>query len=290
MDIHPREDSFQLPFRPSPQLEVALRAAEAAGRIINDFYRTGFQASVKQTAGQSAGLVTEADMAAEQAIVQTVRNAFPTDHILAEETAAKAIETVEANQIEKALWVIDPLDGTNNFAHRIPHFSISIACCHQGKPTCGVVLDPLHNDWYVAERGKGAWHNQQKVRVNDHTELSETMVAVGFYYDRGEMMRSTLAAMEDFFNLNVHGIRRMGSAALDLVSVAVGRFGVYFEYFLSPWDFAAAWLFLQEAGGVITDGHGEDLQLRPSSVLASNPHLSEQALSIVNRNHPMDGP
>ena len=279
----PHKNALSLPFQRSPQLKVALRAAEAAGCLINDFFRTEFQANVKQTGGQTAGLVTEADTAAEQAILQVVKDAFPADRILAEETAADLIASGETNE---DLWVIDPLDGTNNFAHGIPHFSISIACFRQGQPFCGVVFDPLHDDWYVAQRGEGAWHNRQRVHVNEQTDLSETMIAVGFYYDRGDMMRATLAAMEDFFNLQVHGIRRMGSAALDLVSVAAGRFGVYYEYLLSPWDFAAAWLFLQEAGGIITDGHGNDLQLRPTSVLASNQHLFQQALGIVKRNHP----
>lgn len=271
------------PFSPSPQLEVAILAAQAGGRIVKEFFETRFETRAKSGADGSAGLVTEADIASERAIIQIIRRAFPTHHILAEETA-------DQPGIEDHLWVIDPLDGTNNFAHGIPHFAISIAYCYQGRPICGVILDPVHNDWYLAEQGKGAWRNQQKVQVNDHQLLSETLIAVGFYYDRDEMMRSTLTAMEEFFDSQVHGIRRMGSAALDIVHVGVGRFGVYFEYFLSPWDFAAAWVFLTEAGGIITDGLGDDLRLKPTSVLATNYHLSEYALPIVIRNHPPCSP
>ena len=273
------EKILSMPFQPSPQLEVAIQAAKTAGRIVNEFYENGFETRDKSTAGESAGLVTQADIASEQAIIQIIRNAFPEHHILAEETMDQSV-------VEDHLWVIDPLDGTNNFAHGIPHFSISIAYCYQGKPICGVILDPVHDQWYLAEQGKGAWHNQHKVHVNDQPLLSETIVAVGFYYDRGAMMRATLAAMEEFFDSQVHGIRRMGSAALDITYVGLGRFGVYFEYALSPWDFAAAWIFLQEAGGIITDGHGNELRLEPTSVLATNHHLFQQALPIVIRNHP----
>ena len=279
MASEPSNESTSAPFPSSPEMEIAIRAAEKGSQIVKEFFLTEFATKEKSNQGQSAGLVTEADLASERAIIKIIQSAFPNHTIMAEETANQKITADH-------LWVIDPLDGTNNFAHGIPHFAISIAYCYRSRPICGVIVDPIRNDWYLAEQGRGAWHNDRQVQVNDQRELSDTIVAAGFYYDRGEMMRSTLSAMEAFFDSDVHGIRRMGAAALDIVYVATGRFGVYFEYLLSPWDFAAAWIFLLEAGGSIVDGLGNDITLKPSSVLATNQQLLEQALPIVAKNHP----
>ncbi len=176
------------------------------------------------------------------------------------------------------LWIVDPLDGTNNFAHRIPHFAVSIAYYHQQVAQCGVVVNPVRGDWYWATRGGGAFFNGTRLQVNDHQQLNQTMVGVGFYYDRGKMMEATLAAIGDFFRQQIHGVRRFGTAALDLCQVAAGMYGVFFEYQLSPWDFAAGRLILEEAGGQITDGRGQPLPLQKTSLLASNGHLHPAAL------------
>ena len=184
--------------------------------------------------------------------------------------------------------MIDPLDGTNNFAHGIPHFAVSVAYYREGKPQCGVIIDLCRNDTFTAELGAGAfWFKPDgtKIRasVNQHASFEDTMIAVGFYYDRGPMMQATLAATEELFQQNIHGIRRFGTAALDLVQVGIGGFGGYFEYKLSPWDFAAARLFVTEAGGMMTTCSGDPLGLNVSTVLATNSRLHELMLPIVKK-------
>ena len=207
-------------------------------------------------------LVTEADLAAEQAVAAVVREAFPDHDLLGEETLQGAIDA-------EHLWVIDPIDGTNNFVHQIPHFAVSVAYYRGGQPQCGVVLNPIRDDCFVAERGGGALHNGRPLRVSSHDRLDQVLVGVGFYYDRGEMMEATLAAVGDLFQQQIHGIRRFGTASLDLCQVAGGQFGAFFEYELSPWDFAAGRLLVEEAGGQVTTCLGEPLGLQRSSVLAS---------------------
>lgn len=224
-------------------------------------------------------MLTVADVEAEKAIIESIKSRFPDHEFLAEESAGeKAIDLQSRN-----LWVIDPLDGTNNFAHGIPHFAVSIAYYENAKPILGVIHNPISDDWYIAGQGRGAWYNGVQATVNDHRQLSETMIGVGFYYDRGEMMRATLAAVNTLFEQQIHGIRRMGTAALDLVQVGLGRFGGYFEYKLKPWDFAAGRLFVEEAGGTVTDCSGAPLKLQPSTILATNRNLHQTILEIVER-------
>lgn len=265
----------------SKVLNVAISAAKAGGAICLKYFKDLEFANVrtKSTSSSYDGEVTQADLESETAIVEEIRNAFPDHHFLAEELHSDSIEN-------EHLWVIDPLDGTNNFAHGIPHFAISVAYYRNGIPMVGVILDPVRGDLFTAIQGQGAFWNGTKVEVNQHASLSESMVAVGFYYDRGPMMRSTLDAIDDFFQQQIHGIRRFGTAALDLVQVGLGRFSVFFEYELSPWDFAAARLFVDEAGGLVTTCHGETLPLKKSSILASNEHLHQVALEIVKKHSP----
>jgi myo-inositol-1(or 4)-monophosphatase len=184
------------------------------------------------------------------------------------------------------LWVVDPLDGTNNFAHGVPHVAVSIAYCRNGQPQCGVVLNPIREDLYTAAAGQGAWHNGRPCRVADHQRLNESLVAVGFYYDRGEMMQATLAAVAEMFRNQIHGIRRFGTAALDLCAVGCGQYGVYFEYELAPWDFAAGWLFVREAGGRVSTCTGQPLLLQRTSILATCPGLHGPALEVARRHLP----
>jgi len=256
-------------------LQVAFEAAEAGARVVMDYFERGVLMRQKSDAFD---LVSDADLHSEQAIAKTILAGFPDHAILGEEENTGSIAA-------KDLWIIDPLDGTNNFAHRIPHFAVSIAYYRDGEAVCGVVVNPVHNDWYWASRGSGAFHNGRRLAVNGQERLDQTMVGVGFYYDRGAMMEATLKSIHDFFKQQIHGVRRFGAAALDLCQVADGLFGVFFEYQLSPWDFAASRLILEEAGGKISDGRGDVLQLAKSSVLASNTLLHPAALEIVRRNH-----
>ena len=267
-----------LPFS-SPHLDVAQTAATAAGEILKKHFSKLADISLNSADKQSWDLLTVADIEAEKEIINTIKQSFPGHDFLAEESTGDTPQDTNADH----LWVIDPLDGTNNFAHGIPHFAVSIAYYEKSKPVLGVIYNPISNDWYIAGQGRGAWHNGVRARVNEHDQLSQTMIGVGFYYDRGEMMRATLAAVNKLFDQQIHGIRRMGTAALDLVHVGLGRFGGYFEYKLSPWDFAAGILFVEEAGGKVTDCAGAPLPLAKSTILATNQLLHDPILQIVER-------
>jgi len=192
-------------------------------------------------------------------------------------------EDLTGNVNAADLWVIDPLDGTNNYAHRIPHFAVSIAYYRNGVATVGAVLNPARDEMFTAIRNQGAFFNGRPVSVSQAATLGEVLIGCGFYYDRGEMMRRTLGAVEEFFEQHVHGIRRFGTAALDLCQVGCGQFGGFFEYRLSPWDFAAGRLFVEEAGGKVTDANGNPLPLEVTSLVASNTKLHDAMLKITKK-------
>ena len=261
---------------PPSELTTAEAAARAGGEVAARYFREGVTMRSKDV----ANLVSDADVEAEHAIAAVIRQAFP-DHAILGEEAYTGDVTAEH------LWVVDPIDGTNNFAHAIPHFAVSVAYYHHGVAQVGVVLNPITDDWYTAVRDQGAFHNGQPAHVQAATQLNEVIIGVGFYYDRGAMMEATLNAIRDLKHQAIHGIRRFGTASLDLISVGLGRFGAYFEYELSPWDFAAGRLFVEEAGGIVTDARGEPLPLGKSSVLASNGPLHLPMLTIV-RAHMLD--
>jgi len=266
--------------------QVATAAADAGSAIIKRYFAdlAHSQTTEKVNAGQTQGLVTAADVEAERAIIATIRTVFPTHQFLAEEN----VDGVDQQALLDAenLWVIDPLDGTNNFAHGIAHFAISIAYYVRGVAEFGLIRNVTTGDDYVSGKGQGALVNGKITKVSAATELNQVMIGVGFYYDRGDMMQATLTAMGLLLRRNIHGVRRFGTAALDLVHVGTGRFGGYFEYTLSPWDFAAGRLFVEEAGGTITTCSGDPLPLAKSSVLASNGHLHDEMLKIVSQYKP----
>lgn len=256
-------------------LEVARAAARAGGEIVERYFREGVEIRSKET----YNLVSDADVESEHAIVEVIRETFPDHEILGE-------ENYTASGDAEHLWIVDPLDGTNNFAHEIPHFAISVAYYIRGEPQVGVVLNPVRDDWYHAVRGEGAFRNGKPIKASSATSLEQVLVGVGFYYDRGAMMESTLAAIHELFGRNIHGIRRFGTASLDLCQVAAGWYGGFFEYELSPWDFAAGRLVVEEAGGRVTTCHGDEVPVEKSTILASNGHLHQTLLEIVNRHHP----
>lgn len=257
------------------ELDVARRAAEEAGQILKRYFSEGFSVSGKESQGLEAhNLVTEADLAAEHAIAAVIRSAFPDHSILGEEAH-------QGDLSAEHLWIVDPLDGTTNFAHLIPHFAVSIAYLHRGRAMCGVIYNPIREDWYDAVRGGGARRNGQRVHVSDATDLNQVLIGIGFYYDRGAMMEATLTAIRDLFRAQIHGVRRFGTASLDLCQVGCGMFGAFFEYHLAAWDFAAGGLFVEEAGGQISDCRGQDLPIGPTSVLASNGKLHAAMLQRV---------
>ena len=253
-------------FEKSDRLKIAIEAALDAAEIIQSFANTPSNAATPQTKvveGEAMGLVTEADLAAESAIIKKIQSHFPDDCFLAEESHTKVSST-------NRLWVIDPIDGTNNFAHGIPHYSVSIAFYTDGVASCGVIANPATGELFVAEQGRGAWLNDERVSVSSTDKLSDSIVSTGFYYDRGDMMKATLATIQALFEQNIRGIRRFGSAALDLAFVGAGRYDLFFEYYLSPWDFGAGKLFVEEAGGKVTNCGGDSIGLTPTPLLASN--------------------
>lgn len=254
-------------------LETAKEAASAAGSILSDYFQNGV---TMRTKSASIDLVSDADINAERAIAKVIRSRFPEHGILGEEECSDDKNT-------EHLWIVDPLDGTTNFAHGIPHFAVSIACYRAGIPQVGVVFNPIRDDWFVAERGKSATANGAAMQVGQQRQLSEALIGTGFYYDRGEMMKATLEAIERLFRQQIHGIRRCGTASLDLAMVAAGQLGAFFEYQLSPWDFAAGRLLIEEAGGKISTCDGKSLPLETTSVLASNGILHEQVLQHIIR-------
>lgn len=252
---------------------TAIKAAKEAGKIILSYYSKNVKATSK---GSTYNLVTKADIASEDKIISIIKDKFPDHSILAEESG---------EEIHKSdyCWVIDPLDGTNNFYHKFPMFCVSIALYKKAKPLIGVVFDPLRKELFYAEKNKGAYLNNKKIRVSNTTKLSKSLLALGFYYERGSLMRKTLGQMKRFFYEDVHGIRRAGSAALDICYTACGRFDGYWELRLKPWDYAAGSLIVMEAGGRITDTHGQKYNLMMKNIVASNGRIHKDMIRILEK-------
>ncbi|MEM8732779.1 MAG: inositol monophosphatase family protein [Planctomycetota bacterium] len=263
---------------PSPELKTAFDAALAGANVIAHYFERGVAMRSKAD-DESYNLVSDADVESEQAIARTIQAAFPEHAILGEEENSGLADAAH-------LWIVDPLDGTNNFAHRIPHFAVSVAYYRNSEPFCGVVVNPVRGDWYWAQKEHGAFHNGRRLQVSPAENLKESMIGCGFYYDRGAMMEATLQAVHDFFKQDIHGIRRFGTAALDFCQVADGLFEAFFEYQLHPWDLAAGRLIVEEAGGKVTNGYGQPIPIAQSSVLVSNAKLHAACLEIVQRHHP----
>jgi myo-inositol-1(or 4)-monophosphatase len=239
------------------ELEAALSAAKEAGEVL----RTGFGSQHSVRYKGEVDLVTEVDEQAEQVIREILLGAFPAYGMLAEEGGALVGE-------EDAHWIVDPLDGTTNYAHQLPIFCVSIALERSGEVVLGVVHDPIREETYVAERGGGATLNDEPIKVSNTEELIQALIATGFPYDRAEMPE----AIELFgrFTATTQGMRRLGSAALDLCYVASGRLDGYYERGIWPWDLAAGALILEEAGGKVTDYRGGILNLEGREIVASN--------------------
>jgi myo-inositol-1(or 4)-monophosphatase len=262
-------------------LETALAAASAGGEVLRRHFGSKAGLRVKDR----VELVSDADVESERVIQQTILDRF-SDHDLLGEEGSSGANGPATGDVPEHLWIVDPLDGTNNFVHGIDHVAVSIAYCYRGRALVGVVENPIQGHRFVAVAGRGATENGKAIRVSDAATLDQTMIGVGFYYDRGAMMEATLAAVADFFREQVQGVRRFGAAALDLCYVASGRYGLFFEYRLSPWDFAAGQLIVSEAGGRVTTATGEPLPLTRSTILASNGPLHVPALEITKRHLP----
>jgi len=182
---------------------------------------------------------------------------------------------------QKGLWIIDPLDGTNNFSRGIPQFCTSIAYAEHGEVLAGCIYDPERDELFSASKGNDAYLNGQKITVSKRNKINETIIATGFYYDRGQIMEQTLKTIHNLFKNNICGIRRLGSAALDLCWVACGRYDAYFEYKLHPWDFAAGMLIVREALGKCYDKSGDTMTLNGEGFIATNTNLEKKFLDLV---------
>lgn len=254
-------------------LNVAIEAALKAGEIIARGFGTVFAISSKEG---KHNLVTEYDKAAEKCIMGVILGRFPNHQILAEESGFSKGK-------EEVTWIVDPLDGTVNFAHNIPVFSVSIAAAVEGKVVCGVVFQPLLHELFVAEAGKGAYLNGSKISVTSTNSLEKAFLATGFPYNVHE---NPMNCIESFAQLTRLGIpiRRLGSAALDLSYVAAGRFDGYWEVSLEPWDFAAGKLLIEEAGGKVTgyDGSKKEI-LAAGPILSSNGVLHPKLIKELSR-------
>jgi len=250
-------------------IEAAFKAARAAGEIQLKYFNSEFKIETKST---DFDLVTVADLESEAAIIEIIKSEFPDHNFLAEENKYLSTDS-------DYTWIIDPLDGTNNFAYKLPIFCSSIALAYKSDLILGVIYDPTRDELFYAEKGKGAFLNGKPINVSAQKTLKNSLLITGFYYDRGQDMRDTLDNIETFFKAGILGVRRLGSAALDLCFVASGRASGFWEFSLSPWDYAAGKLILEEAGGVLTDKGGFPVDFyQPSYIVASNGLIQAEIL------------
>jgi myo-inositol-1(or 4)-monophosphatase len=250
------------------RLLEACEVARAAGRILREGY--GRPGAIDYKGG--IDLVTEFDRKAEAFIRDELARRFPGDGWLGEESGA--------GSSGENRWVVDPLDGTTNFAHSYPFFAVSIALETRGERTIGVVYDPLRDECFAAERGKGATLNGAPIRVSRIDSLERALAATGFAYDVHEKPEETLRFFSPFLS-KVQGIRRDGSAALNLCYLACGRFDLFWEVKLHPWDVAAGALIVEEAGGTISDFAGGPMPASGFEVAGSNGTLHEALLGVL---------
>jgi myo-inositol-1(or 4)-monophosphatase len=249
---------------------VAIRAARAAGRI--HLQRLSHTSISRKS--NPIDLVTEADHESEAAVIDVLHRAFPDHTILAEEGGGSA-ESVSEHR-----WIIDPLDGTTNFAHTYPQFCVSIAYERHGRIQAAVIFDAFKRELFTARRGAGSWLNRKPIRVTHVRTLDMALMATGFPYDRRERRRFYLAFWEAFM-LRTHGVRRTGSAALDLAWVACGRVDGFWEFGLKPWDVAAGSLMVEEAGGHVSNMDGSTLNIGAAQIIASNGRLHQQMVETI---------
>ena len=250
--------------------EVAIAAAAGAGDILRNHWGRTHHIEKKGL----IDLVTEADLASEETILQIINTAFPDHKILAEERGV----TLGTDQYE---WIVDPLDGTTNYAHHLPEFSISIAFALEGNMVFGLVLSPVMGELFCATRGQGAALNGRPIRVSGIKSVVDSLLVTGFPYDLPPVIRELMGRMERCL-LAAQGIRRLGSAALDLCYVACGRFDGFWEQNLAPWDTAAGMVIVQEAGGALTDFSGEPFTVEKKEILATNGHIHNEMTGLLS--------
>lgn len=255
-----------------PILSNAVKAAREAGKIINRASNDVGSLNIKSKAIND--FVSEVDQAAEEAIISILKDAYPDHGFLGEETG-------DTNKDAENIWIIDPLDGTTNFLHNFPQYCISIALQQSGVLTQAVIYDPVRNDLFTATKGRGAFLNDKRIRVSGRAKLQQSLIATGFPFRDFTHLDTYMDILKDMIKKTT-GIRRPGSAALDLAYVAAGWTDGFFEINLSTWDIAAGGLIVQEAGGIVGDFEGNESWLQTGNIVAANPKIFSQILQTLN--------
>lgn len=249
--------------------DISVAAAARAGEILRNYWGKTHKVEKKG----AIDLVTEADLASENAIIQLIRATFPDHIILAEESGV----TPGTSQYE---WIIDPLDGTTNYTHHLPGFSLSIAFALEGKVLFGLVLNPVTRELFCGTRGEGATLNSRHIHVSSTKTLGESLLVTGFPYNLQSVIRPLIDRFERCLTA-AQGIRRLGSAALDLCYVACGRFDGFWEQNLAPWDTAAGMIIAQEAGATISDFSNKPYSIDKKEILATNGSIHQEMTALL---------
>lgn len=257
-------------------LELVKRVGIAAARKGGNSLRSHFGGTLEVTKKGAVDLVTQADIRSEKRIIETIREVFPDHAILAEESGLNE-GTADCQ------WIIDPLDGTTNFAHQLGLFSVSIAFAFKGDIVMGVVLNPVAGELFTAVKGKGAELNGCPIKVSDSAAVSESLLVTGFPYNFKEIFNPLLTRFSNCLSAS-RGVRRLGSAALDLCFVACGRFDGFWEQNLNPWDTAAGFRIAQEAGASITDFSMGSFTVDKKEILATNGKIHNEMISLLKLN------
>ncbi len=258
-----------------PALNIIVKAARRASQIIN---RASLDLEHLQvTTKRQSDFVTEVDKAAEAAIIEVLREAYPEYGILAEESGQSAGRASGSDY----QWIIDPLDGTTNFIHGLPQYAVSIALAHRGQLQHAVVYDTTRNEMFTASKGGGAFLNERRIRVSKCLKLEDALIGTGFPYRVYEHIDAYLAIFKTLARKTA-GIRRPGAASLDLAYVACGRYDGFWEFGLSPWDIAGGALLVAEAGGLIGDLTGNETYLHTGNVIAGTPRIFAQLLQVID--------
>jgi myo-inositol-1(or 4)-monophosphatase len=257
-------------------MQLTLSYVEHLARQAGSILRAGYEMDHQVAYKGVIDLVTEVDHQSEKFLLGEVQKDFPDHHIFSEETGI-----IEGNA--EHVWYIDPLDGTVNYAHHIPIFCVSIAYASRGKLTLGAVYDPMRDEMFLGERSKGAYLNGRPLRVSSATELQKSLLVTGFPYTAWDTPQDNFANFVKFGKLT-RGVRRLGSAAIDLCYVAAGRFDGFWEMALNPWDVAAGGLICEEAGARVTDVNGgADYLSVPQSVIAATPGIYDRMLEELKK-------
>ena len=257
----------------SEHLNFTKEIAFDAGKILSKHFGNISSINKKST---SIDLVTNADIESETLIVDSIQKKFPNDSIIAEESDIK-----ESDSDFK--WIIDPLDGTTNFVHNLPIFAVSIGLKYKNETVLGVVYNPAADKMFFAKKNKGAYLNDKIISVSSSNTLSDSLIVTGFPYLQDEKWNNSFSIFKDFYS-KTQGVRRLGAAALDLCFVAMGRFEVFYEFNLKPWDICAGSIIAEEAGALVTDWDGSKYPESGERIIASNGHVHKEALKILKTN------